>query len=72
MCPDTGGNYGISYKGSIDKPLFPVTVVPSLNVEGVDQNAMTDTPRFFEHYPANIDVDGQWCYSRKGLHHLSF
>ena len=39
---DTGGNYGIAYKGNVDKPLFPVTVVPSLNIEGANQDAMTD------------------------------
>lgn len=39
---DTGGNYAIAFKGTIDKNVYPVTVTPSLNIEGASQDAMTD------------------------------
>ena len=39
--PETGGNYGIAYKGSADAQAFPVSVVPSSNVEG-SATAMPD------------------------------
>jgi len=36
-----GGNFGIAYKGSVDTQKYPVSLVPSLNVEG-SKDAMTE------------------------------